>query len=349
VSVFAAEGPWLFDRRTDLLAFGGSAALAGALVLVGWATGILEANAPEWVWLGCVLAIDVAHVWSTVFRVYLDPAEVRRRRGLYLGAPALLYLLLCALYAFRPAVFWTALAYVAVWHFVRQQVGWVALYQRREGTSRFDRILDRGTTYVGMLYPILWWHAHLPRAFHWFLEGDFLDALQGMPVDALEPVYWGVLGFWVGRQALRWSRGTPPATGKALVVGTTWACWYGGIVALDGDFAFTVTNVLIHGVPYMVLTYRYGRTREAPWVRTVLRFGIAGFVALLLALAFAEELLWDRVLWHERTWLFGEPFALGALATTLLVPLLALPQATHYVLDGFVWKRRNNPTLASRG
>ena len=29
-----------------------------------------------------------------------------------------------------------------------------------------------------------------------------------------------------------------------------------------------------------------------------------------------------------------------------LVPLLALPQLTHYVLDGFVWKRKNNPDFA---
>jgi hypothetical protein len=25
-----------------------------------------------------------------------------------------------------------------------------------------------------------------------------------------------------------------------------------------------------------------------------------------------------------------------------LVPLLAVPQLTHYILDGFIWKRKNN-------
>ena len=34
----------------------------------------------------------------------------------------------------------------------------------------------------------------------------------------------------------------------------------------------------------------------------------------------------------------------GALA--LLVPLLALPQATHYLLDGFIWRSKENPKLA---
>jgi hypothetical protein len=27
----------------------------------------------------------------------------------------------------------------------------------------------------------------------------------------------------------------------------------------------------------------------------------------------------------------------------VLVPLLALPQLVHYVLDGFIWRRKNNP------
>jgi hypothetical protein len=30
-----------------------------------------------------------------------------------------------------------------------------------------------------------------------------------------------------------------------------------------------------------------------------------------------------------------------------LVPLLALPQATHYVLDGFIWRRKSNPDVAT--
>jgi hypothetical protein len=72
------------------------------------------------------------------------------------------------------------------------------------------------------------------------------------------------------------------------------------------------------------------------------------FLATVWVLAFAEELLWDRFVWHERSWLFG----LGWRAESwkwLIVPLLALPQMTHYILDGFIWKRKANPefTLVS--
>jgi hypothetical protein len=57
-------------------------------------------------------------------------------------------------------------------------------------------------------------------------------------------------------------------------------------------------------------------------------------------IAYAEELLWDRAVWQERAWLFGEGWSLRAWRGWL-VPLLAAPQLTHYVLDGFIWKRRD--------
>jgi hypothetical protein len=71
---------------------------------------------------------------------------------------------------------------------------------------------------------------------------------------------------------------------------------------------------------------------------------IALFVAAVWILAFAEELLWDKCVWHERDWLFGTGWAVREWRW-LLVPLLALPQFTHYVLDGIIWRRKANPTF----
>lgn len=345
MTLFAAEGPWLFSRRDDLIAFGGSAALAFALLAVGAALGILESDAPDWIWIGCVLLVDVAHVWSTLYRVYLDGEEVRRRPLLYVGAPLACYAAGVLVHAYDGRLFWTLLAYVAVFHFVRQQAGWVALYDRRSAQTRVDRVLDRVAIYAFTLAPLVWWHANLPRRFHWFMEGDFVAALPEWLGPLALIVEWSVVALWLGRQAWRVARGHAPNPGKALVIVTTWACWYVGIVALDGDFAFTVTNVLIHGIPYLWLTYRYGRSRAGKRVQTILRGGVPVFVLSLALLAFAEEAAWDRFVWHERAWLFGEGRTIDLTAKSLVVPLLILPQLVHYVLDGFVWKRRDNPQL----
>jgi len=72
------------------------------------------------------------------------------------------------------------------------------------------------------------------------------------------------------------------------------------------------------------------------------------FLGLLWLVAYVEEMLWDRGVWHERGWLFGSPWQIGSFKS-ILVPLLALPQITHYVLDGFIWRRKSNPGFSLIG
>jgi hypothetical protein len=344
---------WLFSPAVDLAAFGGSAALSFLLLAVGWHLGLLDgdkADTPEWAWVAAVLLIDVAHVWSTLFRVYLDPDEFRRRPGTYLLVPVVGLVVGIALYDAGPEVFWRCLAYLAVFHFVRQQYGWVMLYRARCGErDRPGRLLDAAAIYLATVYPLVYWHAHLPRRFAWFLRGDFAG-LPAVCAEVLEPVYWLALAAYVGRSLWRRAAHGFSNPGKDVVVLTTAACWYVGIVWFDSDYAFTVTNVVIHGVPYFVLVYwyRWVRPRPHPRPRGWHLRTAAGFVAVVWVLAFAEELLWDRLVWHDRDWLFGAGWAARDWRW-LAVPLLALPQLTHYLLDGLVWRRRGNPGFTLAG
>lgn len=348
----SAPAPWLFSRRLDLAAFGGSAAVALALLaLLPW----VGPDSPGWTWVVGVLLVDVAHVWSTAFVVYLDPAERRRRAGLYVAVPLLGWLAGVAAYAHGEATFWRALAYLAVFHFVRQQYGWVRLYRARAGErDRVGAWLDGATIYAATLWPLLWWHAHLPREFAWFRDGDFVAAeVPGWLVDGAGALYAALLAAYVARAVAAARRG-PPAWGKHLVVGTTAACWALGIVATDADYAFTVTNVFIHGVPYLALVFVYARRRldrdgagRADLGAWLLRRGPWVCLATLWAVAYVEELAWDRAVWGDHRWLFGGDGATADGWHGWLVPLLAVPQLTHYVLDAFVWRRGSNPHLAS--
>jgi hypothetical protein len=348
----AGGSPWLVSRRFDLAVFGGPAVAAALLLAWGAATGSLAGDTPVWTWVAAVVFVDVAHVWATSYRVYLDPEERGRRPGLYLGVPLAVYAAGVLLYSGSSGRFWRVLAYLAVFHFVRQQYGWVALYRRRLGVvSRLDRVLDDATIYSATLFPVVYWHAHLPREFAWFLQGDFLPGLPTWVADALHPVHLGLTAAYVLRQVQLRATGRPTSAGKDLVVATTWLTWYVGIVVLDSDFAFTVTNVLVHGVPYLGLVWVYGRRRfEGSSARVARLFRPAAwplYLAPLLAVAWAEEWGWDRMVWHERAALFpGPAWVAGPEALALLVPLLALPQATHYVLDAWIWRTRGNPGLA---
>jgi hypothetical protein len=350
----SGKAVWLFSRNTDLTVFLGSALLSLLALWIGARLGVLNSDTPDWAWIPAVLLIDVAHVYSTGFRVYFDKEELKRRPLLYAIVPIIGLAIGMALYSEGELVFWRALAYVAVFHFVRQQYGWVMLYRAKaQERDPIGKWIDAVAIYAATVYPLIYWHANLPRKFWWFVANDFSTIPAGLAKIAA-PVYWLALAAYAVKALYLVLVKKHLNPGKDIVVVTTALCWYIGIVAYNSDYAFTVTNVIIHGVPYLALIYWYGRARlvqsESRGAFRLFARGPALFLFLLWVLAYFEELVWDRGVWHDRDWFFGNGWEIDGLKI-ILVPLLALPQLTHYVLDGFVWRRKNNPdfTLALSG
>jgi hypothetical protein len=319
-------------------------------------------DTPAWAFLLLVVGVDVAHVWASLYRVYLDPVERRRRPALYIGTPLAALGSSLLLVAVDPAVFWTALAYVAVYHFVKQQIGFVALYRVAAGErDPWIRRLDELVIAVGTLVPVVDWHAHV-RHFAWFVPGDFVTGVPAWLPTLLWPVYGLVGALWLASRLVAYlrpaaARGARRNPGKDLTVLATWATWFVGIVALDSDFSFTVTNVLLHGVPYMALTWHTcERLPEAerpnrPVVAFVGRYA-AAFVALLVLIAYVEEWLWDGLVWHDNPELFAfasEWLPTSRMSAAIATAFLAAPQLTHYLLDGYIWRLDGtNPGLRER-
>lgn len=341
-------GPWMWGPKLDVMAFAGAAAVALALV------ALAPRLAPDdeggaWAFLVLVIAVDVAHVYSTLFRTYFDRRELKRRPLLYTAIPLAALLLLSGVSLMAPERLWTLLAYLALTHFVRQQVGWVAIYRARAVSAGLpyrasERVLDDLTVYAATLYPVLYWHAHLPRRFEWFVPGDFLPVADGLWLRAAFVGYLALLLLYSVNAIRRALLYRSVELGKHLVVISTALTWYVGIVATNGDFSFTAANVVTHGAPYFVLLFMYAKRRalvSAGLVRSIISKGVLGFVGVLVALAFFEELLWDRLVWHTHEALFGflPPFELSELGLKLVTPLLMVPQATHYVLDAVLWRR----------
>jgi hypothetical protein len=338
-----SQQKWLFSAPVDLSVFLGSAVVSLLLLAVGWQFGFLNDETPDWTWISAVLLIDVAHVWATSFRVYFDAEEFKKRIWLYTLVPLSGYFIGVALYSESSITFWRVLALLAVFHFVRQQYGWVALYRAKlKETDKASWFLDAAAVYLATIYPLAFWMTSLPRKFEWFVQNDFFNLPQ-IIAQILFPIYVLALTAYAVKSIYLYCTKGFLNIGKDIVVATTAVCWYAGIVALNSDYAFTVTNVIIHGVPYFALVYWYARERREASSRfyQALSGNWLFFLATLWALAYIEELFWHRGVWHERNWIFGGNFDIENWKT-YFVPLLALPQLTHYVLDGFIWRRKYN-------
>lgn len=343
---FPASNRWLFGRNVDLAVFLGSALASVLLLLVGARFGWLESATPVWTWVSAVLLIDVAHVWATSFRVYFDLAELKSRFWLYTLVPLGGYIFGIALYSQSAELFWRILAYIAVFHFIRQQFGWVVLYRAKmREINRLTFWIDAITVYLATIYPLAYWHSNPPRNFEWFVPNDFLTF--DFPLDRFVfPFYVFFLALYFGKTIYQFATRRFFNLGKDIVVWTTALCWYLGIVAFNSDYAFTVTNVIIHGVPYFALIYFYARSRRenSGVIYRRASSNLIFFLMTLWFLAYVEEVFWHRGVWHEREQIFGAEWNLDEWKM-YLVPLLAVPQLTHYLLDGFIWRRKYNPNF----
>jgi hypothetical protein len=247
-----------------------------------------------------------------------------------------------ALHAAGGLVFWRALTYLAVFHFVRQQYGFLRLYSRREGPAP-GAGLATALIYAATLYPLLYWHLSAPRNFNWFVPGDFVQVDWPLGRQVATGLYLALLLAYVAREVGLAVRTRTINLPRNLLLAGTAASWYAGIVLFNGDLAFTLLNVVAHGVPYLALVWsrRPAGARGRGWWAG--RYGLALFLGAIGAFAFLEEGLWDGLVWREHGAVFGWFQQLPAVAAPgllmWLVPLLALPQSTHYVLDGFIWRR----------
>ncbi len=300
-------------------------------------------------WCILILFVDVAHVYSTLYITYFHKARLRRHNRLFLLVPVACYVVGVMLHLAGGLVFWRALAYVAVFHFIRQQYGFMRLYTRLSDKRNAGAAIDTIAIYAATLYPIIYWHLSPGRNFNWFVANDFLPAHADWLKAAAGVLYLTIIAAYIVKEGWYFIKGQPLNLPKNGLIAGTFISWYFGIVYFNGDLAFTMLNVVSHGIPYIALVWwgYAGRNAAAAPTRKTLPaywYGLGVFLLSLFLLAYVEEGLWDGFIWKEHPAVFqlfnSLPTVDNAVLLALIVPLLSLPQSTHYVLDGFIWRKR---------
>lgn len=350
----ATAQPWIGSRLAESIFILSPPFIALLIVMLFPAEFKNSDHMPVACWVLLIIMIDVAHVYSTLYRTYFNPNELRQQHPLLIAVPLFCYIGGVLLYIWGGVFFWRALAYLAVFHFVRQQYGFMRIYSRKETHTKATRLIDSVTIYTATIYPLLYWHfSGTHHNFNWFVDGDFLLARSAVVLAVSKWLYFLVIAVYVIKEGWIVLATRQFNLPKNLIVAGTLLSWYFGIVYYNGDMAFTTLNVVSHGIPYMALIWlnernRYVTAKEQKTALLRLTFstygGVVCFAALLIFFAYVEEGLWDGLVWREHSSVFHVFSILPAISANfllaLIVPLLALPQSTHYVLDGFIWKLR---------
>ncbi len=287
-------------------------------------------------WLFLVVGVDVSHVYSTLYKTYFKTNRSRQLNFLLITLPIISFFIILFLVKIDIHFFWRCLAYMAVFHFSRQQIG---MYQITSGAEK-NRLhtLNRLCIYFWTLGSILLWHLKGPQEYNWFVKDDFyyLTGFQHYS-DILK------IGLLISFSVvcslniyfLKKNRITFLQLGLLF---STFLTWFVPVAYFDSDFIFTWTNVLAHGVPYMYLVHKNEQQSRSYYSRWDI------FILIILICSLVEEAFWDALVWREHAVFFSSFYFIPQIQSQNVLPvvlaLLVTPQLTHYLLDGFIWKKK---------
>lgn len=334
--------PWILNAKFDFIFILGIPFYC-ILFIFGFDEFLLNnAELSIITWFCIILCIDVAHVYSTLFNSYFKTEIHPNLKRVLIVTPIAVFILGSIAHTIDKNWFWHIIAYLAVFHFIRQQYGFVRLYSKNETTNNWTTSIEKISIYNATLYPLLYWHFTPNRSFNWFIDGDFFPIKNEFIIHYSVLLYAAIIFLHIGIVISNIYHQRHLNIPKTMIFVGTYISWYLGIVYFNSDFIFTLLNVACHGIPYIALVW--SKTQVKPLHIESKTKKITYFLCVILSLAFLEEFLWDGLIWKEKTNLFilTEYFPLISNNNlfNVLVPLLSVPQITHYILDGYIWKTK---------
>lgn len=293
--------------------------LPGVLAIILSHTLLNEPSTALLVSLIAVAVLDAGHVYTTIWRTYLQANE-RSRTYVYLLMPIGFFVLFFSWVHFKWVYLGAFVTYVTAFHNIRQLLGISRWYQKLN--KQWSRISDI-FLYLSCVFPFLIFHfrSNIPNPQQYVQSELFL-----YPHPQIHQILLGIYGFlilvWVGFEAYRLFK----YKDLTRTLSVFFAGVFYGFALIKGQTLAQILFPLIvsHGVSYLALM-DFSMRRINPLIYK----GVLPIILLVITTAFFGGFKY----WLEKVLLPGQPWQAFFIAV-ILTPLFC-----HYAIDGFLWKR----------
>jgi hypothetical protein len=245
------------------------------------------------------------------------------------------------------------LAYVAVFHFIKQQVGFILLYDKTteniNSLKFISKKIDTLLTWIITGFPFLYWMMNYESiSLNWFIPWEYIFISRLVPqTELIWIIYIISILIYIIFQILlifRWVKVNPI---KYLYILWTAYIWFNGMVVYNSIIVFGFWNILLHGLNYygIIIGSTYQNRNYGKLIQTMKNFWIVflsiTIISSLLLLGYIEEFFWDQFVWREKTIIFSDFFYniwYDQTILTIIVSILWSIQLTHYILDRYIWR-----------
>lgn len=285
------------------------------------------------------------HLVATYTKLLGHPEERLRHRRLILYVPPLVLL---GLYVFGRAYglagMYALYFFAQFFHTVRQSWGLAQQYRQRAGGLAWDPVfLSEITLWSVPVWGLLHRCAQQPDEF--LFQPFWLPHVPQLSVAIAGFLSCALWLYWICTRLAAYRRGQLPV-GHTLYMISHLLIYLGGYLLIDELCSGWLLVNVWHNVQYLAFVWMYNRRRFAPGIdpatRTLSWLSQPGY--LRAALYFLVTLALAMPIYYGLP-LFG--VTLEELMKETAVPIAITVGLTltfhHYIVDGIVWKRRNNP------
>ncbi len=283
--------------------------------------------------------IDSAHVYTTFVLLFFSKKLVSYfsfRKLLVIGLLTLLALFLIFSLTSHSQWTWYFIAAGAIFHFIKQQVGWMKIATKGQAQSELQTWIDLLSIYTLTGITVIYRLTVLEQP-NWFLNNDLPKLDEKYFTIACLIFALSQICFFSSNIYNSFKSKLIP-TAKLNIWLSTFIGWFFALIILE-DMSLTVSLLLLqHGLPYLVLISKKSETQVDRVSRKIFK------VYLVLMGGFLLGYLNYYIIASPK--FEGQDF-LQRQATAALFAIYFGAQFIHYAYDSFLWKAKHKLIFAN--